>query len=1031
MGYGYKTWKNKFKRQVIKGQKGIRIYVPIETKEEKEFEKIDRDTQKPVRDSDGKIVTEILENYSLRFKLVPVFDVSQTFGEPMPSIAENLIGDVENMDDLVEALKIVSPLPIFFESLPEEVDGQCIMGQKIEVRTNMSDVQTVAAILHEIAHAKLHDTSNQIEDLAEKTISKNIKEVEAESIAYTVCQYFGIETSQNSFGYIAEWSKGKELTELKSSLDTIRKTATGLITSIEKELEEILKNQNIKIETAKEQQEQNIELSSNKYKYYSLRRPVDIGTYPKENDNVPIEIVNFDSRIFVENEAFQAWGYLVYNQVLTEQQIYDYELRAAYTNPINLDKNEQAPSKEKSMGDIFKEYTYLIAELLPKDTVYKEACQNGALGILSNEEVKKECQIAVERIVKSEFTDIVEYKDFHGLYKKSMDFTKRLIERVFDKTFTQPYIDNYQNPFLKNIYPEKPSNQKPKAKENTRPHIIYHKFAKLFPQIESQEYRYMRLGAGKALMPLSLEWIEKSKLSIMHTYVQNGDLMYDPEMTLIIDTVNHTINAETYTLSGLGLYQNVYSNDFLNENLQKELNSFVLGWLDNIEYQHYEPVRGIKEIDGEDIEIIFDEKGVPIEGVFTEDESVPINEQIQEKNNDEDIQTTDTQQDTQKAEPSLIMPDPNTTIQDMRNYGYHSYDGMLPLSQDKALELFDLGFTVYEIIANEDTESMIFERNEIIEHGLFGVEREEWENSEEYCIIKESLAAEKTDIEISEFSIYQLKDGEELHYHRFTSYNTLKNEELNIKKENYNLVYTAPLENGITDTTLTNIFRDFNVNLPTDFTGHSLSVSDVIVLNNNGKISSYYVDSADFKELPVFIGNETFPTKTQIGINFDSPSVYDGMTAIHANDDLVYLGKTENVIFSEFSPSYYDNSDKTLIFISENKNIFALLEDGGWSKSQEHLLKNNVFALSDFKEFDCIQGKLSENFLTKDKFKGILFAKEPYRKAENIFTSSDKNKNQSLEKQKPSILAQLNTIKKSTEEKSQEKNIKKIDGSVL
>ena len=172
---------------------GLRIFAPIKTKVKEEFDKIDPDTKAPMLDANGKVITEELESESLRFKLVPVFDVSQTYGDPLPEIVENLTDDVAQYEALLDTLKAVSPLPIEFERLAENNDGYCEYGIKIGIREGMSEAQTVAAVVHEITHAKLHDKDKTPETADSK--SKRVKEVEAESISYVVCQHYGIETS--------------------------------------------------------------------------------------------------------------------------------------------------------------------------------------------------------------------------------------------------------------------------------------------------------------------------------------------------------------------------------------------------------------------------------------------------------------------------------------------------------------------------------------------------------------------------------------------------------------------------------------------------------------------------------------------------------------------------------------------------------------------------------------------------------------------------------------------------------------------
>ena len=254
---GFNKWKNSFGRHVKKGEKGIQILAPTPYKIKQEEQKLDPDTKLPLLDENGEPVTEEKEVTIPMFKVVSVFDVSQTDGKPLPQISSTLTGDVAEYEVFLEALHRTSPVPISFQAMEPGMDGYFApKKQKIFLREGMSQVQTICAAVHEIAHSKLHDYEHMTE-LADDgaTIlvpgekSRNTEEVEAESVSYAVCQYFGIETADNSFGYIATWSQGKELKELRASLETINKTSSELITGIEKHYREICKERGIQTET--------------------------------------------------------------------------------------------------------------------------------------------------------------------------------------------------------------------------------------------------------------------------------------------------------------------------------------------------------------------------------------------------------------------------------------------------------------------------------------------------------------------------------------------------------------------------------------------------------------------------------------------------------------------------------------------------------------------------------------------------------------------------------------------------------------
>ena len=296
---GFNKWRDQFGRNVLKGEKGIKIIAPTPYKKKIEEAKLDPDTKLPMLDADGKAIMEEKEIKIPMYKPVTVFDVSQTEGKPLPQLAADLTGSVQNYDIFMEAVKRSAPVPVFMEDMTGMDGYYDDENRRIAVRTGMSEVQTVCAAIHEIAHSLLHSRSKEAnevtaswkvvmvseggtkhdfssgfkteaeakhfaeaenwryldenrfewrleveEDLsAVKTVarSRNTEEVQAESISYAVCAYFGIETGENSFGYIATWSKGKELPELKASLETINRTASGLITDIDRNYKALMK----------------------------------------------------------------------------------------------------------------------------------------------------------------------------------------------------------------------------------------------------------------------------------------------------------------------------------------------------------------------------------------------------------------------------------------------------------------------------------------------------------------------------------------------------------------------------------------------------------------------------------------------------------------------------------------------------------------------------------------------------------------------------------------------------------------------
>ena len=255
---GYQKWQNQFSRHVLRGEKGISILAPTPYKIKVEKEKLDPVTKLPLLDADGNTITEEKEVQIPMFRPVKVFDVSQTDGKPLPERVQSpvaeLTGNVEHYEAFMEALRRISPVPIEMKPLSNDLDGFFSPSkQSITLRDGMSEVQTVCAAVHEIAHSKLHDYAKQPNSQPKDS---STEEIEAESIAYTVCAYFGIETSANSFGYVATWSKDKDLKAFKDSLGTIRKTSSELISGVEQQFKEICKERGISLEPAQPAQKQ-------------------------------------------------------------------------------------------------------------------------------------------------------------------------------------------------------------------------------------------------------------------------------------------------------------------------------------------------------------------------------------------------------------------------------------------------------------------------------------------------------------------------------------------------------------------------------------------------------------------------------------------------------------------------------------------------------------------------------------------------------------------------------------------------------
>ena len=379
---GYKAWQKNFERHVNKGEKVIRILAPAPYKIKEERDKLDPVTGEMMFDENGMPQKEQVEVTIPAFRAVSVFDVSQTDGKPIPELeAQELLSTVEGYEDFVQALMNVAPVPIGFEDIPGDSKGYFHTEEKrIAVQENMSESQTLKTMVHEVAHSMLHNKEINRDDLIEEPAKdRNTKEVEAESVAYTVCQHFGIDTSDYSFGYIAGWSSGKDMKELKSSLDTIRKTASELITGIEGALRELQLNREMEQEQSKEcilliQNEDLTEFSLVNVRGMDTQELVAALTNMNEDDKLSIqayleskgawttELGNDKTREFEEYHLDVRYN-------LDTDEIIDVKAKIAEQIDNNLSVMEQAeidalPDPMIGLSEM-REYGYTWNEMLP------------------------------------------------------------------------------------------------------------------------------------------------------------------------------------------------------------------------------------------------------------------------------------------------------------------------------------------------------------------------------------------------------------------------------------------------------------------------------------------------------------------------------------------------------------------------------------------------------------------------------------------------------------------------------------------
>src|SRR5574344_1559413 len=458
---GFNKWRDGFSRFVKKGEKGIKIIAPTPYKIKEEREKLDPQTKAPILDLNGKVQTEEVEIQIHKFRKVSVFDVSQTEGEPLPTLASNLTGNVQQFEVFMEAVKRTAPVPIEIKPMSEDLDGYYhIEDKRIAIREGMSEVQTISAAIHEVAHSLLHNREMEKELQAQQCENKkpmkpkdrNTEEVAAESISFAVCSYYGIQTAENSLGYIATWSKGKELAELRASLETINKTSSELISGIDTHFAEIIKERGMDIATETPALQQapdiakneitegssNIEVEGHIGTWYVIDTKVIDGTkyflleHEEHGDIAPCVIIDSDANLVLED---------VWNDFDDLKEHFDNIEPVAATEKAPLPEppiekhSHPVPDPDVSIADR-NAYGYLSDELLPLSkeraielfeqdlTVYLLYEDNTEAMAFDREDIDNHSGLF--GIEKADWLALQEYEEMKGTDKLSPDMSEQL-----------------------------------------------------------------------------------------------------------------------------------------------------------------------------------------------------------------------------------------------------------------------------------------------------------------------------------------------------------------------------------------------------------------------------------------------------------------------------------------------------------------------------------------------------------------------------------------------------------------------------
>ena len=892
---GYTSWKKDYGRQVVSHAKSIKVLAPSPYKVKREVDKIDPTTQKPVIGKDGKPVKEETEITVPAFKVVSVFDVSQTEGKELPTIGvDELTGDVEQYADFFKAATQASPAPVGFEKIGSGAKGYYSQTEKrIAINEGMSELQNLKTLIHEIAHAKLHDIdlNAPAKEQADRP-DRRTREVQAESIAYAVCQHYQLDTSDYSFAYVAKWSSGRELSELKASLKTIRDTAAELIADIDKNFAELTKD---KEQTQAQETPGNEATPEEKA---GTDEPT--ADTPKAEKTAPEEPAKTEAQTEQPEDTFPT----------------------------------PDPNAEPVVTILWSEHgRFRDAE----DGYYKTKFRIDFVM-----DGQPDNYIGRQDLGDGDGTLIDHIESYHAYYENNADWDNFVLHSGGTEALE---ADKAQREMLLHEFV---------------PYLKLHNNLSKMEQI-----------AAKALE-------ENSGMTATET-------AYHTAMKDYVSKCRAMVNSGDYNLP---------------------------------------PVPQLKDFDME---------------------LAAYKEHVKEEIAQEAAAAGMTVEEyaANGYEPYAAgLPDPSITVSDMQEYGY-SWDGMLPLKEEAALHLYDKEDMQIFLLHEDGSESIPDSTEDIKAHaekgGIFGVHKEDWNALTEYRAMKKELAESAPEKEMrlfygkgDAFGIYQLKDGDGMRDYHFEPYDRLQAAGLSVEATNYNLVYTAELTPG---TSLEDIYTRFNIDHPEDFKGHSLSVSDIVVLHQNGENTAHYVDNIGYRDVPEFLRGQTqqlttpenylkaaeqtteqngnmidgiinntpntdaLEAKADTGeqisladladaikkdreaadtepdiarITAAAKSRYDGIVALYTMDDKIYIGKSENYD----SKGHYDNTDNSLLYVTDCHAAFTFLSSEGCTYPQEEALNRGIYTKEEYEEFSRITDFLSQAGFTPEK--EFFFADKPF-----------------------------------------------------
>ena len=871
---GYNKWRDDFHRNVKKGEKAIKILAPAPFKAKKEVQKLDAQGR-PVMGKDGKPVTEVQEIQVPAFKIVSVFDVSQTEGEPLPSIGvEELTGSVERYGEFFKALEQTSPVPIGFEDIPGGSHGYYHLTEKrIAIQEGMSELQTLKTAIHEIAHSKLHaiDPEAPAIEQADRPDSRT-REVQAESVAYAVCQHYGLDTSDYSFGYVAGWSSGKDLKELKASLETIRATAHELITTIDGHLAQLQKERQ-----AQQEQPQAAPLEQ------AAEQPDPDSVFSKLPPEQQLEmtdsvkamlqtLIDTDLKSTGEvsqgtKEAAQAQGFTIagdgtleqakapqeaayrlesgdYLYIQTSETGYDYTLYGPDYKELD---GGQLDNSDLTLAEAGKEILAIhelpagAMEPLTGDRLdgFLEATEqanaisqpqawNGIDGLLNGKPFMPEASPAdraaalielaeknAPRLGSEERQLIVAYAEAVGDTDKVIGLINRLCEQGYELQKGQ--MDSFVKSEIESEI----------AVANAQRQIAQNPAAEPVVTILWSESPHLKDGQQ---MPLhEAEAVFKELDSARRHEREQPGYWYDKTKFRI----DFTMQGQPDSYEGRQDFGDGDGSLIQHIRGYHEYYAQDESWKNHV--LHHEGPEAW-EADKAQRDMLLHE--------FVPYMELHCNLAAMEQEARRPLRSGETLTPEQTAYFNAVL-DYVKECRPLLNQGqYH-------LPEPPQLADFDQSLQDYKKQIEAELEQ------EAAAAGL---------TVEEYVASDYEAPAQPN------FSIYQVPPGPEGRDFRYRSYEDLQADGLSVDRKNYQLVYTAPLDK---DTTLDEIYRRFNIEHPADYKGHSLSTGDIVVFRQDGKQTAYYVDEgADYRQVPEFFAQpekQLTPDECMTGEQIQTP----------------------------------------------------------------------------------------------------------------------------------------------------------------